>query len=47
MQTNKIYSEMINDIEGLGPDDQESAKPILENLKAVHATSAGLKSFCT
>lgn len=47
MQTTKNYSEMINEIEGLGPEDQESAKPVLDNLKAVHATSAGLKAFCT
>jgi len=47
MQTNMLYSEMINEIEGLSPEDTENAKPILENLKAVHATSAGLKAFCT
>jgi len=47
MQTDKNYSQMINDIEGAGPDDKEGMKPILENLKATHATSAGLKAFCT
>lgn len=47
MQTNANYTEMINQIEGLAPEDTDNAKPIIENLKAVHATSAGLKAFCT
>lgn len=47
MQTNKIYSELMNEVDGARPEDAEQMKPLIESLKLTHATSAGLKAFCT
>lgn len=39
---------MTNQLESLSSDsDPEETKLVLENLKETHATSAGLKAFCT
>jgi acyl-CoA oxidase len=43
-----LFETMTNQLESLSSDsDPEETKLVLENLKETHATSAGLKAFCT
>eukprot|EP00160_Parvularia_atlantis_P017138 Unigene5768_Nuclearia_a/m.17629 Unigene5768_Nuclearia_a/g.17629 ORF Unigene5768_Nuclearia_a/g.17629 Unigene5768_Nuclearia_a/m.17629 type:complete len:704 (-) Unigene5768_Nuclearia_a:44-2155(-) len=46
METNKQYLALMERLDTAGPDDPDS-KDIVNELKAVHATSAGLKAFST
>ncbi|EMS19847.1 acyl-CoA oxidase [Rhodotorula toruloides NP11] len=43
-----LFEEMSGQLESLGSDsDEAETKEVLEKLKETHATSAGLKAFCT
>ncbi|GAA5911899.1 hypothetical protein JCM8208_002850 [Rhodotorula glutinis] len=43
-----LFEEMSEELESFGSDsDEEETKAVLEKLKETHATSAGLKAFCT
>ncbi|BGP41646.1 fatty-acyl coenzyme A oxidase [Rhodotorula kratochvilovae] len=43
-----LFEEMSEELESLGSDsDADETKSVLEKLKETHATSAGLKAFCT
>ncbi|KAM0746136.1 acyl-CoA oxidase [Meredithblackwellia eburnea MCA 4105] len=48
LQMTKLFETMTSQLESFGPDsDAEETKEVLEKLKETHATSAGLKAFCT
>ncbi|GAA6022005.1 hypothetical protein JCM11491_005491 [Sporobolomyces phaffii] len=48
LRMTSLFEEMTNNLESLSSDsDPEETKLVLENLKETHATSAGLKAFCT
>lgn len=48
IQMTKLYDEMTSQLESFGPDsDENETREVLEKLKETHATSAGLKAFCT
>ena len=48
LQMEKLFNDMTAQLEQFGPDSDESeTKVVLEKLKECHATSAGLKAFCT
>ena len=48
LQMEKLFNDMSAQLEQFGPDSDESeTKVVLEKLKECHATSAGLKAFCT
>ena len=48
LRMNSLFESMSNQLESLSSDtDPEETKLVLENLKETHATSAGLKAFCT
>ncbi|KAF9152579.1 fatty-acyl coenzyme A oxidase, partial [Mortierella sp. AD010] len=46
VETQKLYDELMDKLESTQPDDA-SLQNTLETLKETHATSAGLKAFCT
>ncbi|KAJ3379045.1 fatty-acyl coenzyme A oxidase [Lobulomyces angularis] len=46
VEVNSIYEDLMTEMECLRPGDA-NAKAVLENLRDVHGTSAGLKAFCT
>lgn len=43
----KMYNECTKKLSEAGGEDEEATKDALEVLKEMHATSAGLKAFCT
>ncbi|CAM0137354.1 unnamed protein product [Umbelopsis sp. WA50703] len=45
-EMNTMYLALMDRLETAGPDDDDLPE-VLENLKETHATSAGLKAFCT
>lgn len=48
LQMTKLFEAMTSQLESFGSDaDEAETKEILEKLKETHATSAGLKAFCT
>lgn len=48
LRLTKLYQSMTLQLESFGADaDKEQTKDVLEILKETHATSAGLKAFCT
>ncbi|SDA01441.1 BZ3500_MvSof-1268-A1-R1_Chr10-1g02669 [Microbotryum saponariae] len=48
LQMTTMFETLSGQLESLGPDSPpEETKEVLEKLKEVHATSAGLKAFCT
>ena len=46
IEVRRIYDELMGRLESMKPDDPD-AKEIIDALKETHATSAGLKAFCT
>ena len=46
VETNKLYDDLMDQLEGSQPDDA-GLQDVIETLKETHATSAGLKAFCT
>ncbi|KAF9926053.1 fatty-acyl coenzyme A oxidase [Mortierella alpina] len=46
VETNNLYEELMHELESTQPDDP-SMQTVLDTLKETHATSAGLKAFCT
>ena len=45
---NALYIDLTTRLEALdGGSDAKETKEVLEKLKETHATSAGLKAFCT
>ncbi|KAF9363801.1 fatty-acyl coenzyme A oxidase [Mortierella sp. NVP85] len=46
VETNKLYEELMDKLESTQPDDPAMSE-VIETLKETHATSAGLKAFCT
>ncbi|KAG0221570.1 fatty-acyl coenzyme A oxidase [Mortierella sp. GBA43] len=46
VETNKLYEELMDKLESTQPDDPTMGE-VIETLKETHATSAGLKAFCT
>lgn len=46
VEVQAIYDALMERLESLGPDDSDMDQ-VLEQLKEVHGTSAGLKAFCT
>ncbi|KAL8276254.1 hypothetical protein RQP46_011328 [Phenoliferia psychrophenolica] len=48
LQMTKLFETMTAQLESFGADsDAEETREVLEKLKETHATSAGLKAFCT
>lgn len=48
LRMTKMFEEMSEQLEAFGADsDAEETREVLEKLKETHATSAGLKAFCT
>lgn len=48
LQMTKLFETMTAQLEAFGADsDAEETREVLEKLKETHATSAGLKAFCT
>jgi acyl-CoA oxidase len=44
----RLYEATAAQLESFGPDsDEAETKAVLEKLQETHATSAGLKAFCT
>lgn len=41
-----IYEDLMHQMESMQPDSKD-VHQVIENLKEVHGTSAGLKAFCT
>ncbi|KAG0228921.1 fatty-acyl coenzyme A oxidase [Actinomortierella wolfii] len=46
VETQKLYDNLMDKLESTQPDDA-SMSEVLDTLKETHATSAGLKAFCT
>ncbi|KAG0266816.1 fatty-acyl coenzyme A oxidase [Mortierella polycephala] len=46
VETQKLYDDLMDKLESTQPDDS-SMQDTLDTLKETHATSAGLKAFCT
>ncbi|KAF9387784.1 fatty-acyl coenzyme A oxidase [Podila verticillata] len=46
VETNKLYDELMDKLESTQPDD-DTMQEVIDTLKETHATSAGLKAFCT
>lgn len=46
VEMSKLYNLLMEQLNRLKPDDKD-ATVVLETLKETHATSAGLKAFCT
>jgi acyl-CoA oxidase len=46
-EVQRIYDKLMQTLESLNPDDKQGMHEAIEQLKAVHGTSAGLKAFCT
>ncbi|KAF9434006.1 fatty-acyl coenzyme A oxidase [Entomortierella beljakovae] len=46
VETNTLYEDIMDKLESTQPDDPAISQ-VLEDLKETHATSAGLKAFCT
>ncbi|KAF9281751.1 fatty-acyl coenzyme A oxidase [Mortierella alpina] len=46
VETNTLYEDLMDQLESTQPDDP-SMQTVLDTLKETHATSAGLKAFCT
>ena len=46
IEVSQMFEDLMAKLEGLDPNDK-SAKQVLESLKELHGTSAGLKAFCT
>ncbi|CEQ40207.1 SPOSA6832_01809, partial [Sporobolomyces salmonicolor] len=48
LRMTSLFESMTEQLESFGPDsDEAETKDVLEKLKETHATSAGLKAFCT
>lgn len=48
LQMTSMFEKLTQQLESFGADsDAEETKEVLEKLKETHATSAGLKAFCT
>lgn len=48
LQMTAMYESLTEQLESFGPDSDESeTKDVFDKLKETHATSAGLKAFCT
>ncbi|KAK4051733.1 fatty-acyl coenzyme A oxidase [Microbotryomycetes sp. JL221] len=48
VQMTAMYESLTEQLESFGPDsDEEETKEVFDKLKETHATSAGLKAFCT
>lgn len=48
LQLTKLFESMTVQLESFGADsDADETREVLEKLKETHATSAGLKAFCT
>ncbi len=45
-EVTKIYESLMAKLEKLKPGDKDM-QDVLDNLKEVHGTAAGLKAFCT
>jgi acyl-CoA oxidase len=46
IEVNSMYNELMNRLDSLSKGDKDANK-VLESLKELHGTSAGLKAFCT
>ncbi|GAA5893105.1 hypothetical protein JCM5296_003074 [Sporobolomyces johnsonii] len=48
LRMTSLFESMTEQLESFGPDsDEAETKDVLEKLQETHATSAGLKAFCT
>ena len=46
MEVSQMYDELMMRLDSVRPGDKDS-QAVLDSLKELHGTSAGLKAFCT